>query len=153
MSQPIEKVESHRIYVRGIQLSLLKAVTLVFVVAPILGEFGVYHFTGRINNSITSSLCLILATILNYLCFLKSKNLKRALRFTPLVQFACFSWGLLVSGGIHAERMVYMPFFPVIIAFVYGRRGALWSTLLHNSVHDHTRSPRTFRGDGQGSGS
>lgn len=112
-----------------LRLRLFYGASIVFIVAPIIGEFSSYHLNDRINGSFTSSITMILATVLNYLWYQKSKNLELALKLTSFVQLLCYCWGLLASGGIYADHIVYMSLFPVINGFIFGTRGSILSVV------------------------
>ncbi len=72
---------------------------------------------------------MIFATLLNYGIYSRSKNLERSLAFTSFVQLFCFSWGVVAAGSLSPEHIVYLPLFPVINGFIFGKRGAIFSAI------------------------
>ena len=125
--QEQEQFQSQNSHSGDIRLRLFQAASLVFVVAPFLGEFAAYDLNGKPNGSLASSVTMIIATLLNYLWYRKKRNLETALQLTSFVQLLCFCWGLIAAGGIYAGHMVYMPFFPVMNGFIFGKKGSILS--------------------------
>ena len=119
-----EKVQTS-VYQDSLSRSLFRATTFLFVLAPLLGESLVRVLTGSWNPSLASSLAMIGVSLTSFLFFRKAQNLQKALQITLPLTLFCYCWGLVAAGGIHAEHIVYLPFFPICFGYILSKRALL----------------------------
>jgi len=124
-----QKAQPESEYERVARSKIFGQATILFILAPICGEFAAYLIKGQIHPSFASSATMVVATVLNYLWFRRSRKLEMALAVGSTLQVFCFFWGIVVSGGLLAEHILYLPVFPVMHGFVFGRKGALASAV------------------------
>lgn len=111
-------------------VKVFSATVLIYIGAPLFGETTAYIGNGKTNASLPSSLTAMAFISLIYLWYLKTRNLKFAIRLTSVIQLIFYSYGLYVSGGIRAEHFFYLSFFPVINGFLLGRNAAILTTVI-----------------------
>lgn len=105
-------------------------IALIYLIAPLIGELAIYLGAGfQVSGSLPSSICISFVSTIAYIWFRKTGEIKAPALILAIIQPALFTWGLMYSGGIRAEHIIYVTFFPIVNGFFLGRRAAGLTTL------------------------
>ena len=113
-----------------IKQNIMRSCTGIFILGPLIGEMINHFFSDLPAKTLFLSCGLLGFSILNFFLYMRGQRLENSLRAISIIPSLIYCWAILISGGLQSQYLIYLPLFIVINGLSFGRRGALYSSVL-----------------------